>query len=226
MTVTVHLTPKSSNRKVGPIPVTTTSSNSCPSICPLKDAGCYAQSGPLNLHWKKVSGGLRGGTWEDLLEAVRNFPEGQLWRHNQAGDLPQDEYGTIDSSAVASLVRANKGRQGFTYTHHDMTDPINWEAVRSANASGFTVNLSANSPAHADELLKFGVGPVVSVIGEYETQNSTTPGGARIVVCPATTRDDVNCSTCKLCAKSDRTVVIGFPVHGARRRTAARTVGV
>lgn len=226
MSVTVHITPKSGNKKTGPIPVTITSDDSCPSTCPLRDSGCYAQSGPLAIHWKKTSSGERGGSWDNLCDTVASFPDGQVWRHNQAGDLPHTD-GIIDAESVAGLVAANDGRRGFTYTHHDVTDPANAAVVRAANDNGFAVNLSANSPEHADTLVETGCGPVVTVVSEFVDGNTTqTPAGRRIVVCPATQRDDVNCASCKLCTKTDRKVIIGFPLHGARRRTAARQLGI
>ena len=56
----VHLVRKSRNGKTGPIPVSTTSGDTCPNACPLKGSGCYAKSGPLGMHWQKVSSGARG----------------------------------------------------------------------------------------------------------------------------------------------------------------------
>ena len=54
MSYQVHTTIKSANRKVGPIPVTTTSATTCPDVCPFNNAnegGCYANGGPLAMHW-------------------------------------------------------------------------------------------------------------------------------------------------------------------------------
>jgi hypothetical protein len=117
----VHITPKSSNRKTGPIPVTTTTADSCPDACPLKDNGCYGDGGPLLLHWRKVSNDERGGSWPDLCSFVRNLEAGTLWRHNQVGDLPGNG-NRIDRKALESLVFANNGRKGFTYTHKPVYD--------------------------------------------------------------------------------------------------------
>lgn len=50
----VQLTMKSSNVKTGPIPVSTTGAQSCPNACSLKGSGCYAEGGPLGMHWRKV----------------------------------------------------------------------------------------------------------------------------------------------------------------------------
>ena len=60
----VHITARSGNAKTGPIPVTTTERASCPTTCPFYDKGCYAKSGPLALHWRKVSDGERGTDWQ------------------------------------------------------------------------------------------------------------------------------------------------------------------
>ena len=224
--VNVHLSLRSSNTKTGPIPVSTTSSESCPSTCPLKGTGCYAESGKLALHWQDVTRGGRGGSWDAFLAAVRKFKPAQLWRHNQAGDLPQDGEGVIDREAVLALADANEGRRGFTYTHHDMSLPGNAETVREANARGFAISLSANGPEHADDLAGLDIAPVVTVISEYAPAVTFTPSGRRIVTCPAVQREGVNCLQCKLCANPDRKVIIGFPLHGARRRTAARELGI
>lgn len=52
MNHTYHFTRVSGNAKCGPIPVTTTSADSCPPTCSFKGNGCYAESGPLAMHWK------------------------------------------------------------------------------------------------------------------------------------------------------------------------------
>lgn len=209
----VHLTLKSANAKTGPIPVSTTERDSCPTDCAMR-AGCYAASGPLALHWAAVSAGTRGTSWGQFVQAIAALPEGQLWRHNQAGDLPQTG-GTIDAVKLGQLVQANIGRRGFTYTHHRDTQSLAW--VKHANAWGFTVNLSANDLTDADTLADTGAGPVVVVLPSTQTENTTTPAGRKVVVCPATQRDDVSCATCQLCQRQ-RSTIVGFPAHGTKKR--------
>ena len=53
----IHVSPVSVNAKTGPIPVTTSSKNTCPDSCQLKGNGCYAEVGRVNIHWQKVSNG-------------------------------------------------------------------------------------------------------------------------------------------------------------------------
>ena len=216
-----HLTMKSRNVKTGPIPVSTTAAESCPSACPFNNAnegGCYAESGPLALHWRKVSDGRSGESYDRFVAKIAALPKGQLWRHNQAGDL-QGVGDKIDAIALQALVRANDGKRGFTYTHKPATTN-NAAAIADANANGFTVNLSGNNVNHADTLADLDIGPVVVVLPIDAKENTTTPKGRKIVVCPATQRENVSCATCKLCAIADRDFIVGFPAHGTSKKKA------
>lgn len=226
-----HVTPRSANAKTGPIVVTTSAGETCPPACPFTRT-CYAKGGPLALHWAAVTRGDRGEPWRAFLAtlaaALAKAPAGQAWRHNQAGDLP-GRGDVIDAAALADLVDVNAaaGAKGFTYTHKpliadDAPDGdaklarVNLEAVAAANASGFTVNASANSLAHADALADQVAGrvPVCVVVPGDASPTLTTPAGRRVVVCPAQTREGVTCATCRLCSRRDRSVIVGFRVHG------------
>ena len=194
----------SGNRKTGPIPVTMTSRDSCPESCPLYRLGCYALTGPISWHWKK------GCTLDldDLCQQIRSIPGGSLWRHNTAGDLP----GTgehIDTDALRKIARANRGRRGFTYTHKRQ----GFDAMRAATAAGFTVNLSADNAAQADTLAAHGL-PVVTIIPKDAPKVSRTPGGRKIVLCPAESSKKITCANCGLCANASRDYLIGFKPKG------------
>jgi hypothetical protein len=208
----VHLTLVSSNAKTGPIPVSTSSACTCSDACPFKANGCYADSGPLKLHWSKVTSGQRGFDWSAFLAKVRTFPAGQLWRHNQAGDLP-GVGDKVDAKALRELADANVGKRGFTYTHKPLSLG-NLSAIRSANKRGFVVNLSANSVSHADRLAKTGL-PVAAVVPQDSPDRFTTPEGNRVVVCPAQRVEGLSCDKCRLCAKGNRGFIVGFKPHGA-----------
>jgi len=215
----IHTTLKSKNAKTGPIPVTTSSASTCPSACPFNSGGgCYAASGPLAMHWRKVTDGQRGDTYNALLAQIKAMDDGQLWRHNQAGDLA-GAGDALDVSALDALVAANKGKRGFTYTHKPLATVAERDAVARANANGFTINLSGNDLAHADTLADLAIGPVVVVLPSDATQNTITPAGRKVVVCPATIRDDVTCADCGLCARL-RDAIVGFPAHGTSKRKA------
>lgn len=218
----IHLSLKSNNAKTGPIPVSTSPAATCPPVCPFLGSGCYAASGPLAIHWSQVSSGSRGEPWQVFLGRIREFPESQLWRHNQAGDLPGNG-NRIDANKLGQLAKANSGKRGFTYTHKPVirTEGVpaevvreNRSAVRSALKSGFTINLSGNSLAHADRLAKTGL-PVATVVpADTKTPTLKTPAGRLVVVCPAQRIDDKTCASCGLCSKANRSFLIGFLPHG------------
>ena len=201
------------------MPVTTTSEESCPTDCPLKHNGCFAEGGPLAILWRKVTDRKAGIAWADAMVSIKALPKGTLWRHNQAGDLPGIG-NNIDAAAMRQLVRANKGKRGFTYTHKPMTAD-NADAVIDAIGQGFTVNLSANDLAHADALADTGIGPVVVVLPADQTRATKTPAGRHVAICPAAISDNVTCVTCGLCALASRKAIIGFPAHGASKRKAS-----
>jgi hypothetical protein len=219
-----HLTRSSSNEKTGPIPVSTSPASTCPDSCPLKGNGCMV-IGPFKWHWDKVSRGERGGAWEVFLDELRTLPRGQLWRHNQAGDLPGDNE-EILPEFLKDLVNANQGRKGFTYTHKpvlsEQAGPVesNRAAIKEANAQGFTINLSANGLNHADKLAALGIGPVCTILPDQNPVNRVTPQGRKVVICPAQTRDNTTCASCGLCQRADRSVIVGFMPHGSQQKKA------
>jgi hypothetical protein len=169
------------------------------------------------MHWQRVTNGENAISWAAFCRSVRALADGQLWRHNQAGDLP-GKGDSLDVKALDQLVKANAGKRGFTYTHKPITAKAR-KAIARANASGFTVNLSANDLGHADRLASLGIGPVVTVLPRDQTVNTVTPAGRKVVVCPATQRDDVTCQSCGLCARQ-RDCIVGFPAHGVSVRKA------
>ncbi len=232
--LTIHLTPKSSNKKTGPIAVTTTSANSCAPSCPfLRDGTCYAASGPLRLHWDKVSKGERGGSWlalQDSIGAAKLAP-GSLLRHNQAGDLPHDGSGYIQSETVgylSTIFTAAKLR-AFTYTHHVQND-YNLGIVKRCNQEGFTVNLSCDSETQAAKRHREGF-PSVCVVPAGDKRRSWELDGVKFQTCPAQLRDGVTCATCQLCTRpltgeNARACVVAFRAHGTRARKVSERVGM
>lgn len=210
---------KSANAKIGAIPASVSSRETCPPSCPLiGDGGCYAEAGfHTRLNWDKVTSGERGMTWDQFIIKIFDLPIGTLWRHNVAGDLPGKD-GKIDAEKLRGLTMANAGKRGFTYTHYPDTDE-NLESIRHANEHGFTVNLSANSVSHALELSRHGL-PVAAIVPIDHGNETRTIGGKKFITCPATYRDEVTCATCKLCSVSNRDSVICFPAHGTRKARA------
>lgn len=213
----------SGNAKTGPIPVTTTGQQSCPDVCPLKGSGCYAETGPISWHWKKLTDGRKPSQdYDSVIDEISRLPKGQLWRANAAGDLQHTDQ-QINIPALMKMVKANAKAKakGFTYTHHDTTNPHNRAAILAANTEGFTVNLSANNLEHADELKALGIGPVVTIMPIDAPKMQTTPAGNTVIQCPAT-YSDITCAQCGICQVSTRKAIIGFPVHGVGKNKAQK----
>lgn len=224
MSINVKFTRISGNSKTGPIPTSMSASSTCPDSCGLKDNGCYAKYGMVGMHWRKTDKGENVKSWNEFCAEIKALPKGTLWRHNVAGDLPFVSLNSgqnISHAMMFSLIDANKGKQGFTYTHHDMAIEPNRMIVSTANYQGFTVNLSADTMAQADKLKSLNIGPVVCIMPEDAEKITHTPNGNTVILCPATYNDSVNCANCGICA-TQRKAIIGFPVHGSGRKKAAK----
>ena len=218
-----YLNKKSKNKKTGKMPVSTSDRGTCPDSCPFKNNGCYAEGYPLKGRWDEVTSGKRGSLFSDFLKQVSALPKNILWRHNQAGDLPGDGK-NIDRGGLLALASANAGKRGFTFSHYNVeSNKHNRAAIATANAKGFTINLSANNLNHADKLADLHVGPVATVLPhDFDERKTTTPKGRIVAQCPATYRDDVTCKTCGLCQKQSRKVIVGFPAHGNSKKKASK----
>ena len=241
----------SQNAKTGPIPASIVERASCWPGCALYENGCYAETGALAMHWDRVSRGLAGGSWPEFCAKIAALRPGRLWRYAQAGDLPG--YGPqIDGTLLAELVAANTGKNAIAFTHKPVLgdDPVaveNRRVIAIAVKAGFTINLSADNPAHAYSLAELGLAPVVTVLARAYARRAVrhrfkrrpdqwaetisdwrdrtaslprySPAGRRIAICPAT-YSDATCKSCGACARV-RDAVIGFPAHGAWRRVEA-----
>ena len=219
-----HLTKKSSNAKTGPIAVSTTSRDSCPSSCPLKGNGCYAESGPLLLHWNKVSDGSRGFDLTAFIDALKTLPEGSCFRHNQAGDLPHNN-GLINAHALELIADACAERKlkAWTYTHHSVENMNNTVMIKRSNNVGLTVNVSAHSQQHAVDVYRKGM-PAVCIVPKDTQVNTWCNDGVKFVVCPAQTKANKTCAECRLCANANRACIVAFKAHGTQAKKVESTI--
>ena len=212
------LTMISHNKKTGPIPVSISSRDTCGS-CPLAGNGCFGDNHPSAIHWGKLTRGEKGTDIEGFCKQVRTIPTGQLWRHDEVGDLaglPEDQ-DTIDPVPLRKITKANRRKRGFTYTHKHQARNI--ELLREATAAGFVVNLSANNETQADKLMSYGL-PVVVIQPKDSPKVSYTPKGHKIVTCPHSSTGKIQCNRCQICYKADRDYIVGFPAHGSQWRKA------
>lgn len=202
-----------------------TSRESCPTTCALAANGCYADNFHVQIWWNRLTAREYGFPFAEFLRKLRALPADVLFRHNAAGDLAHSG-GSIDKAALTAITAATRHlRAAWTYTHHLRTAE-NREAIKTANAAGFTINCSTESRAEAARLHKDGL-PSVCVVTE-DTPRVFEYDDVRFVQCPATLPGSaVQCATCggnnaaPLCAQAQRNCVVTFPVHGARKARAA-----
>ena len=239
MPTNIHMVAGSANKKTGPIPVTTSDKGSCPPGCALWDC-CYGRHGRLGYWWEQLTNGRM--RTEEALELIRKLPYNQLWRHDQAGDLP-GRGNRISEYQLKRLVKANGPRRGFTYTHKPVLpkagrEPAkymleNRRLIKWANEEGFRINLSANNLTMADAYVELNIAPVISIAPMLEDpwwdqwgtpQRITTPKGRPCIICPESAGKNVQCSTCGLCQLAAveypsllRSDIILFPAHGTRK---------
>lgn len=225
----------SSNSKTGPIAVTSTSSESCPTSCPfvkikLIDSikftfnGCYADYSYTGLQWRKLD--VTGLDYSQLLANIRHLDKFAKLRLNIMGDLAHKDQ-TILVELFEQLVDVIVKRQLQTilYSHHDLSIESNLIAFQKAFDRGLHVNASCESIEQARSAIDNGINAVI-VLPVDSIQKTIKAGDMRIVRCPAEYNDRITCSNCMLCAK-DRTasrVVIGFTAHGTAKNKVSRAV--
>lgn len=203
------------NSKTGAMLLVRSPRSTCPESCGLKGNGCYAENFPLALHWLKQD--TVGVDFATVLYAVRTLPKKALWRLFEAGDFePSSENPElISSQQVISLLAANNGKRGFGYTHYPVLP--NLETLQLMNASGLTINVSADSFEQAEVYFSLGL-PTVVVVAENFPKDIVVDG-VRVVVCPnQSTPSKPTCLQCQMCQKPDRDYVIGFRAHGTKKR--------
>tara|TARA_Y100001951_G_scaffold67266_1_gene54215 strand:- start:125 stop:850 length:726 start_codon:yes stop_codon:yes gene_type:complete len=203
--------PRSTNRKLGPMPCSYVDKSTCPPSCPLMGAGCYGEAGPVSIHWNNVK-----TPWRAFLGQIKAIPAGMLWRHAVAGDLP-GKGNSIDTGQLWQLIHANGDSRGFTYTHKPLSNLYKQTVKRINEKTPFTINLSADSLADADRKAAWNVGPVAVVVPSGITLATSTPKGRSVMICPATYNPQINCQSCRICATAKRDFIVGFPAHGTRK---------
>lgn len=219
-TALFHLSRVSSNKKTGPIAVTTTSKNSCPASCGMRDV-CYAKNSYLAMHWAKVSNGSRSKQWREHLDDLATLPLGSPLRLNQGGDLVASVSGRLSRVFLNGLLAVVKSRklQAWTYTHHDHTMGDNGRLLRRANREGLRINVSTETEESADRAIASGLPAVLAVSSEETRTVWRTPARNLVKVCPAQLRD-TDCNRCMLCHKRGSKVIIAFLAHGSRKSRA------
>lgn len=204
----------SDNMKTGLVHATYASQNSCPSSCPLRGNGCYAESGPMAIWTRRVNtAGLDADPLEIALAEAEAISERLSGRHHLrlhvVGDCATNEAAAIVSEAALYVLK--KGRKAWTYSHAGAdVERRAWGRV--------SVLASAERPEQVLALQDKGYATAM-VIDRFDSDKLFVRDGIKILPCPNQTRG-VKCTECRLCLDDNRLhanrITIGFTPHGSR----------
>jgi hypothetical protein len=197
--------------------------NTCPDTCKLKGSGCYAESGNVALHMRRAER-LAGDMSPDdcailessmILEACAKRENIRPLRLHVSGDTATAK-GARSLAHAAHRWGATEGRPVWTYTHA-------WRMVHRAAWGVVSVLASCETDADAQDAASYGYAPAI-VVPAFPSERAfqLSPGGTRYIPCPAQTRDNVTCASCRLCWDSDRLLRenrgIAFAAHGSQKK--------
>lgn len=214
---------RSSNEKIGDAATTYAAQTSCPSSCAFfAGGGCYAENGriysgvtgPLNLVAERAGlTALDVAVEEAAAIDALDVPAGRPLRLHTVGDCRTEEAARVVAGA-ADRYMARGGGPVWTYTHA-------WRVVDRASWGRVSVLASCETPAQVELARGRGYAPSIvleafAVPHRYDAE--TGFGTVDVLPCPAQTKEDVTCSSCRLClddgALAGRGYAIAFEVHG------------
>jgi hypothetical protein len=212
--VGARVVPISANRKVGPVAVTLLAQSTCPSVCPLRGKGCYAEWGPQGIHTAKVN--RSRATILDLVEqeaeGIRALPADRPLRLHIVGDWPITAAAKIGAKATDQYIA--KGQPVWKYTHA-------WRNVAREAFGDMSILASCETTDQVKHARARGFAAAV-VVDRFETHKKYIVGGEQVIPCPAQTERTKDCTSCRLCwdgeARLRAGVSIAFEAHGPGAR--------
>lgn len=210
------------NSKIGPVSTTYAAQQSCDQSCPHYGNGCYAESGMVAIHTRKLNKAFDSQTPEDIAKeesnAIRGLSGNLDLRVHTVGDCKTPESARIVSDAMRHH-RKKRGRGAWTYTHA-------WRNVPVENWQGESVLASTETVSDAKEAMQAGY-PTAIVVEEFDSPKPYFKDGIKILPCPAQTQDK-QCVNCRACMHGDSLLrtktVIGFVPHGSQKKKVIATL--
>jgi len=215
---------------------------SCPPTCKLRDAGCYGQSGNVSHTTRRLDKAASGhapleaakSEHDAITSAISAFRGGMVPQDGHGGrgrDLRLHTVGDTASPEAAKLIAlaakrwtSKCGSKPYGYTHA-------WRLVtRKSFGRHVSMLASIDSPDELQEARKRGYA-VAAYTDRFESDRVYFDKslGSKVLPCPAQTRENVSCVSCRMCMNDDRLKALGlvvmFEAHGARKRavgTAAK----
>lgn len=219
-------------------------SRSCPSTCQLRDAGCYAQTGKVqmtvsrldreakafDLNERDVARAEAFNIVNSHLDAKgHHLPveDTRVLRLHVSGDASTPEAARILSDAVGEWYRrspgiiASKGYLDVPGTPRRCWSYTHaWRSVPRSAWSRVSVLGSADDFGEAKLVHGRGYAPTI-VVASFEGNSKPIldpKSGIRFIKCPAQTKEQFSCVECRLCFRADwlhrEGLGIAFEAHG------------
>ena len=199
---------------------------SCPNTCELKDQGCYAQSGLMNIHLIPLDKNAKHFTPDSVAVQEARLIESSF----EGGNIPQDGakggrdlriHGFGDARTKRAAKRLGKaatnwrkrgGGSVWTYTHA-------WKNVsRELWGKDVSILASVDNKEELNAARAQGYA-VCTVVPEFKNGAKVwEENGFKFLPCPAQINKDMTCVKCRLCFRDEflakNNYVISFAAHG------------
>ncbi len=212
----------SRNSKIGDASATYVSQASCPSTCPFRNSGCYAEAGITGIHTHRLNKSVEIDPLkiaECEAAEIRKLTGRYPLRLHVVGDCTNDAAANIVSSA-ASEHKTKHGQPAWTYTH---AHNVRRESWRDVSVLRSCENIEQVRKAHEDGFA------TAMVVPEFE-RDTAYPIAEGIVgiPCPQQTGKAQNCMQCKLCMQDEKLLrsrrTILFSAHGTSRKRVVNAI--
>jgi len=230
----VRVMPKSGNAKLGDAAATYVARQSCPSSCPFKASGCYAEHDNTRAHWDRLTRMAADLSPLQLAQAeadqISDLPGSRDMRLHVAGDSVTREGTRVIAEACREYVERGRAEHGknvrvWAYTH-------GWREVDRTDWGTVSVLASCETPEMVREAKTRGYAAALVVERFASDRAYVVEEGVKVIPCPAQTRD-VKCTDCRLCLDEPRLwrtgTTIAFALHGGgvnKAKAAMRRVSL
>lgn len=214
----------SRNAKLGLVHATYASQESCPSSCPLRDNGCYAESGHTAFQTRRLNQASVGASPLDVAraeaEAIRGTLSGRLdLRLHVVGDCATSEAAATVAEAALSTLKP--GRRAWSYTHAAAD-------VERAAWGKVSVLASCETPTQVKAAQDAGWATAI-ILPQFAQDGLHEVAGLKVLPCVNQTRG-VQCVDCRLCFNDarlrDKGITIAFTPHGSGAKRVAKALPV
>lgn len=201
----------SENIKLGLVSATYVSQHTCPTTCPLRNAGCYAQKGNTGIHTARLNRSKNKSPLTIAKEealAINSLTGKKHLRLHVVGDCKDIASAKILAESADNYM-SKHGKIVWAYTHTKRIPKDSWGKI--------SVLRSVHTVRQAETAHKQGYASALVVDAFKDTKKYSIGRGLNGIPCPQQTGKAKDCVSCGLCMKSDKlhknNIVILFKKH-------------